>query len=86
MIKKYRKKPVVVEAIQYSSESTPVDIINFFKGNVGREVDNDGNFYIETLEGKMKVREGDYIIRGVKGEYYPCKEDIFKLTYEVLDE
>ena len=44
----------------------------------------DKELLIETLEGMMKAEKGDYIIRGVKGEYYPCKPDVFKLTYEKL--
>lgn len=45
----------------------------------------DKELYIETLEGLMKADEGDWIIRGVKGEVYPCKPDVFKLTYEKVD-
>lgn len=53
---KYRKKPVVIEAMQ-----------------------------LKTLEGEMMANEGDYIIKGVKGEFYPCKPDIFEMTYEAVE-
>ena len=75
---KYRKKPVEVEAIQYTGENLP-EIINF----VGRNLRVRGNLVvIFTLEGDMIVSELDYIIKGVKGEFYPCKPDIFEKTYE----
>lgn len=80
---KYRKKPVEVEAIQYTGENLP-EIINF----VGRNLRVRGNLVvIFTLEGEMIVSELDYIIKGVNGEFYPCKPDIFEKTYEkVIDE
>lgn len=59
--KKYRKKPIIVEAYQTDEEKI-----------------------IETLEGKMKANKGDYIIKGIKGELYPCKEDIFYEIYEEM--
>lgn len=49
------------------------------------EFDDPNRFYISTLEGAMTVSHGDYIIEGVNGEYYPCKPDIFKKTYEILN-
>lgn len=65
---KYRKKPVIIEAIQFEDKDNP-----YLK--------------IETLEGIMKASVGDYIIKGVNGEFYPCKPDIFEKTYErVIDE
>lgn len=73
MMKKYRKKPVVIEAKQ------------FFKGGDHPKVVKTGitltGYGIETLEGWFTVTPGDYIIKGVKGEYYPCKPDIFEETY-----
>lgn len=80
---KYRKKPVEVEAIQYTGENLP-EIINF----VGRNLRVRGNLVvIFTLEGEMIVSELDYVIKGVNGEFYPCKPDIFEKTYErVIDE
>ena len=86
---KYRKKPVVIEAIQLQSlEIFHLIAIQQFVG-LGEDifkVEEDG-LLIKTLEGNMKALIGDYIIKGVKGEFYPCKPDIFELTYEkVKDE
>ena len=84
MIKKYRKKPVVIEAIQWTGKewNEVCDFINVPKNGSGR-IDGDEMLVdIKTLEGIMTARQGDYIIKGVKGEFYPCKPDIFELTYE----
>ena len=82
MTSKYRKKPVVIEAWQNSDENEfPVWLANV---DVGREPG--GVILINTLEGVMKAMPGDYIIKGVKGEVYPCKPDIFEATYEVVNE
>nr|DAZ20696.1 MAG TPA: PGDYG protein [Caudoviricetes sp.] len=83
---KYRKKPVVIEAEKFDkakwkeeisqgklSESFPMVLLSVIAGF---------SPVIETLEGDMKVSDGDYIIKGVRGEYYPCKPDIFEATYE----
>jgi hypothetical protein len=79
---KYRKKPVVIEAIQFNGENQ--DDVAEFMGEMIRT-----NFFpdilIETLEGTMKANIGDYIIKGVKGEFYPCKPDIFEMTYEPVN-
>jgi len=83
MSKKYRKKPVVIDAIQYDgSYQSFIDIINEFeiKSNFIQ-----GSFSIPTLEGDMKASSGDYIIKGIKGECYPCKPDIFKASYEAVE-
>ena len=82
MIKKYRKKPVVIEAIQWASNNLS-EIDNF----IGRTVDNkETTLVIHTLEGDMEASIGDYIIKGVNGEFYPCKPDIFDKTYEEVTE
>lgn len=78
MIKQYRKKPVVIEAIKYSPENFHL-CLKFGNGNI--KVTLHG-LSITTLEGKMLAKVGDYIIKGVKGEFYPVKPDIFKATYE----
>lgn len=82
---KYRKKPVIIEAIKYVggtafAEEIPkwlrdasLDKIIYWENN---------NLYIKTLEGVHHVSDGDYVIRGVQGELYPCKPDIFEQTYE----
>ena len=80
-VRKYRKKPVVVEAVRFTTETNlrksfpDIEIWNGMPDSV-IEV------YIKTLEGKVKISEWDYIIKGIKGEYYPCKPDIFEDTYE----
>jgi hypothetical protein len=74
---KYRKKPVVIEA-RLLSEATQDDIAKW--SNAWKLVG--GGLSIKTLEGMMEATPGDYIIQGVKGEFYPCKPDIFAATYE----
>jgi hypothetical protein len=86
---KFIKKPVVVEAIQFFDQ--PEEIINIqeFMGNIDLTIDykdiDDPKLKIETLEGTMNASLGDWIIKGIKGEFYPCKPDIFEITYEPLD-
>lgn len=79
---KYRKKPVVIEAVQLRLGEWPGDkfIDDGVQSGVIRMVE-DGAL-IRTLEGEMLARHGDWIIRGVKGELYPCKPEIFAATYE----
>lgn len=80
---KFRKKPVVIEAVKFGGINFK-EIQNF----VGLEhivYGNDG-LYIRTLEGDMLVSAGDYVIKGVRGEFYPCKPDIFEETYEEVKE
>lgn len=83
----YRKKPVEVEAIQFEMELTAFSKIDEFLEDCAyvdwSHLEN-GCIYLETLEGVMRVSEGDYIIKGVHGEFYPCKPDIFNLTYEKI--
>jgi hypothetical protein len=77
---KYRKKPVVIEAQQffeYCAEGWPLGVY--------KDSDSPTGFAIDTLEGSHQVTEGDYIITGVKGERYPCKPDIFEMTYEAAE-
>jgi hypothetical protein len=87
----YRKKPVVIEAVQLCRDNLK-EVETFLAGEVlpsfySRRSDfniNWGNstVHIHTLEGVMKAEPGDWIIKGVKGEFYPCKPDIFAATYE----
>ena len=90
---KFRKKPVVIEAVQFVSGKPGV--VTDFLGASGQNLKWqrvwDGGvdlieIHIHTLEGEMIARPGDWIIRGVKGEYYPCKPDIFEQTYEPVEE
>ena len=76
---KYRKKPVVIEAVQWTGNNLP-DIISFAKKAIDKWDGTD--LYINTLEGTMTASVNDYIIKGIKGEFYPCKPDIFEQTYE----
>ena len=83
---KFRKKPVVVDAIQWTGDN-PFDVMRWSEalGGNRRAWDFRGDtITIPTLEGDMRADVGDWIIRGVKGEYYPCKPDIFAATYEAV--
>lgn len=78
MINKYRKKPVEIEAVQYDGKNL-AECLKFLDGN---HIFEDNCLKIKTLEGNMTVSTDDYIIKGVQGEFYPCKKDIFQATYE----
>jgi len=84
---KFRKKPVVIEAVLWEGGRESMEKIKSFLGD-----DficwwfNHDTIGIHTAEGDMKASKGDYIIRGVKGEHYACKPDIFKQTYEPVEE
>jgi len=89
---KYRKKPVVIEAVQWNGKNHE-DIRRFYEDEKterwlasdhvdGRPV----CFYIKTREGKMNLRPWDYLIKGIQNEFYPCKPDIFEATYEKVEE
>jgi ribosomal protein L32 len=79
---KYRKKPVIIDAVElkFSTDSQD-EIIQWSNNTIQKGLD--GGLRIPTLEGIMVANTGDYIIRGVKGEFYPCKPDIFEMTYEL---
>lgn len=90
---KYRKKPVVIEAQKLTKENK-LELMKWCKGKDYQpdpyDVDGDKNFstrglYIPTLEGDMYANIDDYIIQGIKGEFYPCKPDIFEATYEPVE-
>lgn len=87
---KYKKKPVIIEALQFKSDMSIKDLNDLidFIGmknivDIGRD-----NLYltIRTLEGNMIASPGDYIIKGIQGEFYPCKPDIFEQTYDKVEE
>lgn len=80
---KYRKKPVVIEAIQYTGDNES-EILTFAFGHAISRPNELLSIRIETLEGDMIASVGDWIIKGVKGEFYPCKPDIFRQTYEPI--
>ena len=80
-IKKYRKKPVEIEAIQLTKENQFI-VCDFCQG---KATVCDSGLMIETLEGVMLGEWGDYIIKGIIGEFYPCKLDIFERTYDEVN-
>lgn len=84
---KYRKKPVVVEAWQLTEENIEAGIPDWIDTDQVSIFGGANTFAeIHTLEGTMQASYGDYIIKGVKGEFYPCKPDIFEQTYEEVDD
>ncbi len=93
---KYRKKPVVIEAVQFTQEMIEANL--FDDGSLPEGVTRGGShthperreiysvlYFIRTLEGDMVVSPGDWVITGVQGEKYPCKPDIFEQTYEAVE-
>jgi len=85
-MKKYRKKPVVIEAIEFTTE-TKDQVYNFVTCNKSASFagTSQPTLKIQTLEGIMTATEGDWIIKGVRGEFYPVKPDIFEETYEMVE-
>ncbi|HWF62927.1 MAG TPA: hypothetical protein VN666_21825 [Nitrospira sp.] len=77
---KFRKKPVVIEAVQFTGRND-AEVMAFCPIAVDPE-DRGPSLIIPTLEGNHKALPGDWIIKGVKGEFYPCKPDIFAATYD----
>lgn len=92
----YRKKPVVIEAVQWKGNNHR-EMYDFLTGDIDGYIQASGdNFYIDhdkvvgglvikTLEGEHIASTGDFIIKGVNGEFYPCKPDIFEKTYELVE-
>lgn len=92
MIKKFRKKPVVIEAVRITDDELALRDASLFSGGEIIAYGGDEStgpegmgLLISTLEGPMLGRVGDYIIKGVQGEFYPCKPDIFEATYETVE-
>jgi hypothetical protein len=99
----FRKKPVIIDAVQFESVSfaghglykinfdTVADLPKWLRdammdGNIVPDVVEEGGLIVRTLEGSHLASPGDWIIRGVAGELYPCKPEIFAMTYEAVDE
>jgi len=80
---KFRKKPVVIDAIQWTGKNYS-EVCRFIGYEVSQITTFAGPLVIQTLEGQMLANDGDWIIRGVKGEFYPCKPDIFAATYDAV--
>lgn len=80
----YRKKPVVIEAIKWTGDNVK-ELTKFMEiPHVSYEIPS-RKLSVVTPEGVMTAKKGDYIIKGIKGELYPCKPDIFAETYELVD-
>lgn len=81
MVKRYRTKPCEIEAVQWNGDNEQ-ELLDFTKGDY--YINRDDDLIIETLEGDMKANIGDYIIKGLRGEFYPCKPDVFEKKYELI--
>lgn len=82
MINIYVKRPVIIEAVQWTGDN--VREIKEFVTPIAEYLEDENTIIIHTLEGDMKAEINDYIIKGVKGEFYPCKPDIFEETYNLF--
>ena len=84
---KYRKKPIVIEAMQFRDAGDIPAVFKFCPTAISQinEETLEARFIIPTLEGDHICSHGDYIIKGVKGEFYPCKPDIFEASYERVE-
>jgi hypothetical protein len=85
MIKKYCKKPVMIEAMQLTWETNFAQLLNFV-GIENIHSYEGGELVIKTLEGNIKASINDFVIKGIAGEFYPCKPQIFFQTYEEVEE
>lgn len=84
---KYRKKPVVVEAVQWTNDNASLNAITAMRIEGLRfAADGTAALIVPTLEGEHRADVGDWIIRGVLGEFYPSKPDAFTLTYERVED
>ena len=83
MVNRYRTKPCEIEAIQFTGTDENKIELHKFMG-FQYYVDENGNVVIPTLEGNMNASIGDYIIKGLRGEFYPCKPDVFEKKYELI--
>lgn len=89
---KYRKRPIVIDAVQFDGSSVNCAAVTDFLGGPQAhqthywKAETNRGGWIVTLEGDMEFKPGDWIIRGIKGEFYPCKPDIFAATYERYEE
>ena len=81
---KYRKKPVVIEAVQWTGDNW-IEVSKFLGDSYSDPIRNSRDLFIDTLEGTMMANPNDWIIKGIKGEFYPCKPDIFEATYDLVE-
>ena len=86
-MKQYRKKPVVIEAVQWNGVGGTdlSDVLSIVSMKCLTFHESENKLIIHTLEGAKVANPGDWIIKGVKGEFYPCKPDIFEMTYEAVE-
>lgn len=84
MIGRFRKLPVVVEAVQWLGEVNCAEVFAFMDTTHPEDELDHSEIYIQTLEGTMTAVPGDWIVKGVEEEFYPCKPSIFALTYEAV--
>lgn len=82
-VQRFRKKPIIIEALHLIGADAGFELLKFCPYHF--RDDQDGG-YIQTLEGKMSISKGDWVIKGINGEYYPCKPDIFEKTYELVED
>ena len=81
MVKKYRTKPCEIEAIRWTGDNL-IELLDWGQGDIlWNDVDD---LFVDTLEGRLKADIGDYIIKGLRGEFYPCKPDVFHKKYEEM--
>lgn len=81
MVIRYKTRPCEIEAIQWTGKNI-IEILDWGQGNIlWNDVDD---LFIDTLEGRMKADINDYIIKGLRGEFYPCKPDVFEKEYEKI--
>ncbi len=85
-VKKYRKRQTIIEAARFT-QKTKGQVYNWITCNKAARFSDDGDpeLRIQTLEGVMIARLGDYVVKGIKGEFYPCKPDIFEALHEEAD-
>ena len=83
---KFRKKPVTIDAWQFRAGEQEADLAPYVRDKTIRYTDENTQLLISTLEGVMIASPGDWIIKGVAGELYPCKDAIFKATYEPVED
>ena len=82
VVRKFRKRPVTVEAMQITDAASVLDIEEWINSSTVGFNTNPPTIWIDTLEGRMEGKVGDWIIKGVNGEFYPCKNEIFIKTYQ----
>lgn len=83
MVKRYKTKPCEIQAIRWNGNNEK-EMFYFIRDNY--YINHDLDFIIKTLEGDMRADIGDYIIKGLRGEFYPCKPDVFEKKYELISQ